>query len=213
MAENLRCGKVGGVRLALLAVATLAPVLVHAERLIFLPIGSKIPFRTARFEWLQATSGRDYRGYLGFGVNRDFDAEILLDGNGSKTSNGSLSFSYNFISPIVDAMPGISVGVTDLLDRTRSGREYYIATTFAQGIEGAEFADRFDITFGYQAGRRNGLFVGVRLPFNSNFSFLTEFDGNKPTAALEYRVNSALALRLIGKERQCFLDLRYAYRF
>src|SRR3989304_5432395 len=101
--------------------------LAGADRLILIPTGTKLPFGTARLEHLfdvRATSRS--QEYFGFGVGKSFEAAITSErmpgGN-----EGSFDFAFNYLDPVVNYAPGISVGVVDAMDNTADGRRFYVA--------------------------------------------------------------------------------------
>ncbi|MBX3118078.1 MAG: hypothetical protein KF784_03370 [Fimbriimonadaceae bacterium] len=197
--------------LALIVVASWA----SADRLFFLPVGKKIPFGTARVEYMFDGGSHDTnRGWLGLGITNIFDLELTYEQFNGRNKVNSVDFSYNYLTPITDFGPGISVGVRDALNETREGRYYYIAATKYVGLEGELNQNvPLEFTIGYAGGSRNGLFAGADVPITEFFHLITEFNKSGVTNGLELRPHRGLSVRWMHRDQQVLWSLGWTKRF
>lgn len=201
------------LRLAAL-LTILAPCLSQADRLISVPLGRKLPYRTARVEFM----GEPYRGgvfesYVGLGVATAFDVEIRTQRLRGVKGYNAVDLSYNVIGPIPDFAPGISVGVQDVADATSDGRRFYTAVTYRQSNYTLNGEVPGDITLGAFVGVHSSAFVGVSLPFSREVRLLAEHNGYRLSAGFEIRPTPTVGLRLFVREQQAFASLSLTHRF
>lgn len=180
-----------------------------------IPTGTKILFNRMRTEFqLEPTKNHNYRAFLGYGVTREIEAELMLDRFDRRPSVLTGDFSYNYLGALTDTLPGVSLGVRDIADRTEDGRQIYIAITYRVSAE-SEFNNDvpLELTLGAGSGRRSPLFVGVQVPFTWSFRLLAEHDGNMPRLGFEYFPKKDWSARLQFDERRTTLSLRWSARF
>jgi len=196
---------------ALLAFATIS----SADRIILVPTGTKLLNRQVRLEFMgELRKNNRYDTFLGVGVTKDIELELQLDRFDRDASLGTFNLSYLFSPAIVDTAPGLAFGVQDAMDRTRDGRMYYIALTYRLGLDG-EFNSKtpLEMTFGGGFGRRNGMFVGLMLPFTWSFRLLAENDLRRVTTGFEYRPIHGLGLRAMWRDNETLFGVRFTQRF
>ncbi|HMS55274.1 MAG TPA: hypothetical protein PKA27_07705 [Fimbriimonadaceae bacterium] len=154
------------MKTAVASILVLSCATASADRLISIPQGNKIRFREVRLEgnWeLRDRGGEQF--YLGAGVTRDFEVEWHGIRERGGAIVGTLNLTYNFINPITDFAPGISVGVLDALDRTQDRRRGYFATTYRYGLDGENNQNvPMEVSLGVTVGEAIRPFVGVSLP-------------------------------------------------
>lgn len=201
-------------------IASLATVLVlaccaKADRLILIPTGNKLPFGKVRAEAIWSTRDRDHvQGFLGAGIGHSFDAELLYENISPNAQVGSFNFAYNYVVPVSDLTPGLSVGVRDALNKTRDGRSFYIASTFRIAPDGLYNENSPpELTIGFGTESLRGLFVGASLPFTDHFRLLAEHDSFRITAGFEIEPLPGLALRALYRQDETLLSVGYAVRF
>ncbi len=194
-----------------LAIFSLAAA-TQADRLIHIPLGKKVPRHVIRVEGdFDQNDFHAFHGYLDAGLTIDLDATIREDSVAGDPRRATFDFSYNYISPITDASPGISVGVQDAPNRTADGRRFYFASTFRVGLAGS--ADTFtpaEITLGGFAGRKSTAFVGAMLPLTPAFRLMAEHDGYRVNAGIELRPVSNISLKylFIGSKPEIGVQVR-----
>jgi hypothetical protein len=186
-----------------------------ADRLIHIPVGKKIPFGEVRTSTLfEIASPENHESILGIGIGKSFDAEVRwphFPGDRRKTT---LDVSFNYLSPIVDISPGISIGMLDLLQETREGRRGYLAITWRRGVIGDAVNNSFvELTVGFLFGGTNNGFVGVQLPFTDQFRLLAEHDGIRINSGMEFRFAPTASTRLLVREGRLAVGLGFAMRF
>lgn len=196
------------VLLCLTAVAT-------ADRIILAPNALKVWNRHARVEYMvEPTKADNWRAFLAVGLTPNLEAELVLNGLENRSQLATFNTSYQFIVPIVDTAPGISIGVQDALDRTPERRMYYLAITQRFGLNG-DFNSQnpLEITTGFGFGRRAGVFIGAMLPFTWQFRLLAEHDINRVAGGFEYQPFHGSAIRAIFQQGSTQLSFRYTVKF
>lgn len=195
----------------LLALATFG----CADRIILAPNALKVLNQTARLEYLFEPSRSDnYRAYLGLGVTRDLEVELVLSHLENRSQLGTFNASYQYLIPIVNTSPGLAFGVQDALDRTPERRMYYVAFTQRFGLDGVHNSTTpLELTTGFGFGRRSGVFVGVMLPMTWQFRILAEHDLNRVAGGFEFRPFNGAAIRTVFQSGSTQLGLRYTYKF
>jgi hypothetical protein len=200
----------------LLALALASAPLAYADRVITIPTGKKVPYRTVKFDtFIELSGGRSWDRYIGVGVS----PEIEIAYHGEKFSGSgerdTLDFSYNYVSPIINASPGISVGVLDVLNRTQDGRRLYIAATFRQAVDNVGMGNLpLEATIGLSQGRRMLPLVGVSVPLSDALRMLVESDGMRISAGSEVRLlNNKLGARLFVRERTVMVGANLTLKF
>lgn len=196
---------------AVLAVASIC----HADRLIHIPVGKKVPNHVIRLEggFAQDDAG-DWRGYLDVGLSLYLDATLRTDDAFGSPKRETLDLSYNYIAPIPDASPGISVGIQDVANRTADGRHFYLASTFRVGLGGN--ADTFtpaEVTVGGSFGAKSFAFVGVMLPLTPAFRIMAEHDGYRINSGVEFRPWGNLGLKYLFIDSRPQLSAQFQSRF
>lgn len=189
--------------LALLAVAWSAAA--WADRLILIPTGAKLPYRTFRTEHLFDVGLHELDGqYYGLGIGKSFDAALIA---GEKGHDATFDFSYSYLDPVVNYAPGLTVGVVDALDRTEAGRSLFVAATYRSGLDGLFNASTpAETTLGAYFGSRNAFFVGASLPFSSTLRLLVEHDSQRPAAGLEFSPTPNLSVRWVTSPQSTALS-------
>ncbi|MBV6458702.1 MAG: hypothetical protein HONBIEJF_01838 [Fimbriimonadaceae bacterium] len=191
------------------------PVAASADRLITIPTGSKILFRNMKVEsfFLPSESNRSLT-YFGYGIDRSFDAEIVIDRLSQRKVRGTFNFSWNYVPAVVDVSPGITIGIRDGLDQTGEGRSVYLATSNRFFLDGDFNSDLYgELIMGFGIGGFRGAFTGLSLPVSSQFRLVAEYDSRRITAGLDYRPDKAIQLRLLVRDGSPFLGLTLTRRF
>jgi len=204
------------MRWIVLATALGWATMASADRIVFVPTGSKLLMNMARIEFqTQLTRKReDNRVYLGYGLTKEVEAEFVLDRIAPNARLGTMNLSYTYLGPIIDTSPGVTVGVQDLMDRTSEGRLYYIAFTYRFGLDGRYNSGvPLELTLGGGFGHRGGLFTGVVVPLTWQFRGFAEHDSRRITTGFEFRPIRGVGLRLMWREREPLAAIRYVTRF
>jgi hypothetical protein len=202
------------VRLWLVPGLVVACACAHADRLIFVPVGEKIPFRSARAEWFAPLAGTSFsESRLHLGVHPQFDATIRGLTYQDGPFRSTFDLSYNQVPPFPGVAPGISLGVLDTLNVTRTGRQFYMAVTIREDFETVDGDALGDVTFGVFVGERTMPFGGLSIPFSRRIRWLVEHDGRQIATGLEYRPRTPLRLRLVFREGSTLGSLGYGWSF
>ncbi|MFQ3586432.1 MAG: hypothetical protein SNJ74_12365 [Fimbriimonadaceae bacterium] len=195
--------------------ALLAPT-ADAERLLFTPMGRKLPFGEVRLQhFFEGGQPGVNRTTLGVGFSLLFDGAITWENGLLGGEEGlSLDLSYNLIAPFTDVNPGFSLGVIDALDRTADGRGIYFAGTWRIGMIGDyNQATPLETTIGFMTNRRHAVFVGARFPFTDQLLYLVEYDTAQVVHGLEVRPFRHGAVRLIDRGGTSIWSVGATYRF
>lgn len=192
------------MRYLAVAVTLLAVTSVHADRLLFIPTGKKLPQGTLRGEWLFDGGDRERnRFYLGAGVTRNLEVEFLTFSppRHGESRLDSFNLSYNYVDPVVGFVPGITLGIRDVLNRSE-GRALFIATTYRIGLVGEFNSDTpAELTLGVGTKPYRGAFVGVTLPFTATFRAIGEHDSRDLRAGFEFKPHRDVAFRWFHQEQ------------
>lgn len=188
---------------------------VYADRLISIPTGVKVLFKTCRAELLMDGGRRSIvSSAFAVGLTKDFDAEFHMDRLGSNRWTGTADVSYNFIPAVSDFLPGVSLGVMDIFDRSPGRRYAYIAATQRIGLDGDQNSGvPLEATVGFRFGRHSGAFVGASIPFTWQFYGLADHDGLNLRAGLEFRATRSLAVRWVTSSVGSQWSARWTARF
>jgi len=187
-----------------------------ADRLITIPLGRKIPFDDFKFDtFIDLSNGQTWDRFVGFGLTPDFE----IDYHGERIDKGpmrdTLDFSYNYLTPVINQSPGISVGVQDALNRTAERRRFYVATTWRQAVDNIGNGNLpMEITLGVAQGLELKPFVGVSLPIAESVKLLVEHDGYKLATGIEFRASkSGFGARLIVRDQEMMVGANLILRF
>lgn len=193
--------------------ALFLPAGAFADRLIVVPVATKLLYRMYRLEVRTDGDDRTWT-HVGVGLTREMEVEFQMERLSPNRWVGTLDFAYNFMVPIVDTVPGVSVGLRDVFDRTGEGRFGYLALTQRIGLDGDyNSSTPMEVTLGAKFGRRSSPFVGVSLPLTWQFRALAEHDGRFLRAGFEYRASPNFALRWATEEQGPTWSLRWTARF
>lgn len=182
-----------------------------ADTLINIPIGRKIPYKVFRLEGrFDQGDLSQFTTNLDYGIDTNFDTRLTyqdLDGQ-RRVVTGDLS--YNYVSPIVGLLPGLSVGIQDIANKTLDGRRPYFASTYQVG--GSPMVDPVELTLGFNYTNRFKSFVGLMFPFTQQLRFLAEDDGHRVNAGVEWRQNESISFRWIFQDSKPQLGVRWQTR-
>lgn len=183
---------------------------VHGDRLINIPTGKKLPFDEVRAEFVFGGKPSHEQGYIGMGIGLQFDAELIYERFSPNPAFVSFNFAYNYVTPVTDLSPGVSVGVRDATNRTADGRAFYIAATFRIATDTNAPAE---LTLGGGTQSLRGFFVGAMLPLTERLRLLGEHDSLRWTAGFELRPFRGLFLRTLFRQDRTQFSVGYAVRF
>jgi hypothetical protein len=167
----------------------------YADRVIEVPTG-----RLLYPQWLKAELGtldtdRDRTRWL---LNCRVGSYLELSASRSGVAGETelLGLQIGLYPEIPNYTPGISLGVTDLFDKSRQGRGYYLAISYSVPMLGETPLDydlRFHLGFGFEG--MPSLFVGFEVPLTNHLFALAEHNGDTINAALVWQPLPQLQLR------------------
>jgi hypothetical protein len=196
----------------LLALACLA----HADRVITVPRGGKIPYGTIRGEFMfEPSQPASSLSYIGIGVTTFIDAEVATDQFRDEKSFTELNLDFNLNSPLAGLAPGISFGILDVTNSSPDGRRGYIAVSFQDSSDSGPLSGgaTVETTIGAFVGKTSHMFVGLSLPVNEHFRFLAEDDGFRVAAGAELKPLGNTYFRLVFRADQTLLSVGSTVRF
>ena len=203
-----------GVRVPLAALVLVLAAAASADRLIRIPTGKKLLSSTFRIEIMTEPSRDRTLGWVGAGIGQSFDLELTGESFDSNRVDSSFDFSYNYLVPITDFMPGLSFGVQDGLGVTERGRSLYMAITFRLGNYGEHNQDvPTELTIGFWDRKEGVAFGGVSLPFSEHLKLLVEHDARHLTAGFELSPLDGGSFRFLFRKSQVLIGLRISQRF
>jgi hypothetical protein len=199
-----------------LALSLACASLCAADRLITIPLGRKIPFQNVKFDsFTELSSADSWDRFIGIGISPEFE----LDYHGERFRGGKMQdtfdFSYNYVAPIMNQAPGISVGVEDMLNRTVEGRRVYLAATWRMSVDSIGRGNLpLDATIGVSQGSRALPFVGVSIPFAQDLRFLVEDDGTRIATGFEWRgFGNMVGAKLFVRDQAVMVGANLTLRF
>ena len=198
------------MRRTLLLLLVAASCAAHADRLIFIPRGGKIPFGIVRGEIMLDPSqpGSSYY-FLGVGLTTFIDAEVESNQLNGEKNFTQLNLDFNLNAPLPGLAPGVSFGVLDATDQSSQGRRGYMAISFQDngGAGPLSGTTAVETTFGVSVGRSTHIFIGASLPINQQFRLMVEDDGSQVSTGAEYKTRFGPYFRLVFREDQKLLSV------
>lgn len=178
----------------------IAATCAFSDRLISVPTGRKLPYDSIRFDYTTGFEGSYKEAFLGLGIGKSFELDFRGEKQVDFTQRAAVDFAFNYIAPIADLTPGISVGMQDASDSTPDGRRFYLALTSKQiySTEGGDVAG--DVTLGGFFGNRSSVYVGLNMPLSRLVRLLAEHNGYRIGAGLEVRPSSQYAVRFLVRD-------------
>lgn len=202
------------MRFYVFATALLVAATARADRLIDIPTASPLTYGSFRLEYADSTSdGRTQLGYFDAGVGTSFETTIRAEQYEDRSLAGTFDLTYNYLSPISGLAPGFAAGCQDVLGNSIDGRRFFGCVTFRDVVEGIGGEFPYDLTLGWYFGSHTSPFLGLRLPFSSNFTLLAEHDGIRLSAGVEYHATKAFALKLLARGPDMLADLSWQAHF
>ncbi len=202
------------MRLIAIPLIALACASASAERLITIPLGRKTLKSHFKLEgdWKLSDSSQQ-QAFLEAGLTKELDMGLEYFHDKGNNALG-VDLSYNFLPPITDTSPGISLGVRDALDQTADRRRAFVAATFRIDASAQYNNDTpAECTLGFFFLHQSSPFVGFMLPVADNFHFLVEHNGYRLSAGAEIFPIQSLGLRWTVQDQTSRLGLQYQGRF
>ena len=185
-----------------------------ADRLLTTPTGKKIPQNAAKLEFLSTPSRDTVFGWIGYGVTDSIELEVYGESFDSDRITPGVNLSYNYLTPITDLAPGISVGVMDIADQTVGRRTVYAAITYYFGNWNELNQDTPTVlTMGGWSRDGGGFFFNFSVPFTNAIRFIGEHDGGTLTAGLEYKPFEEASLKYVFREGSPSVGFSFQKRF
>lgn len=201
-------------RIAAIGLFGVMAATASADRVITVPTGRKILYRTARYEFrTEPHSGGTAEQLFGVGIGTSIEAEFRSTQLYGADLKDTLDLAYNVVAPIPDISPGISFGVQDAFNRTTDGRRFFAAFTTRQVVDTLNGAYTAEVTLGVMKGKYTRPYVGLSLPFSEEFRLLVEHNGLRAAAGFEIRPAPMLGLRFQVREKQTFVSAQITTRF
>ncbi|GBC92877.1 hypothetical protein HRbin15_01354 [bacterium HR15] len=122
--------------------------------------------------------------------------ELSAARSGFTNAKELVGVQINLYPELPNYAPGISVGVTDLFNRSAHGRGYYLALSYSVPMLGETPLDydlRFHLGFGFK--EMPPLFVGFEIPLTNHLFVLAEHTGRDINAALVWQPIPSLQVR------------------
>lgn len=176
-----------------------------ADRLIEIPTGKLIyPERlTVEAGFLTGAPERE-RVFVNFRVGSLFEIQGARTGFDNRLEVYGLQ--YSVYPEIAGYAPGISVGVSDVFNRTAQGRGYFVAFSYSLAALGQTPLDhdlRVHLGFGWEG--MPSFFIGFDVPLTNQIFLRAEHSGSHINAALAWRPSNQVELRgSVIREHSCW---------
>jgi hypothetical protein len=187
----------------------------RADWLVFIPSGEKLQFQTGRAEvgWA-ATTSKDTTTTVGFGLTHEIEVDWTTETIDPRGTIASFDTSYTFTDPVVNFLPGFTVGVQDALNDTAIGRRFYIATSYEVGMTGLYNSDTpMRLTIGAYTGGLNGPFVGIAIPFTHSFIGIAEHNSRDLTAGFQFKPTDDTYVEWLFRNNEVLWAAGFTMRF
>ncbi|MEP0766370.1 MAG: hypothetical protein HRF45_07520 [Fimbriimonadia bacterium] len=203
------------MRTAALVIAAMAAVTVHGDRLFDIPTGSIAQRGTLRMDFFAATSDLDLnRQRLQVTATKNVELTVSREALPGIHTRESLDFHYNYVPPITERFPGISVGVLDVLGHTKAGRAPYLAFSYSLPMMNAAAWEKdFLLHFGFGSGAIGGVFAGFEFPLTNNFTLWGEHDSRRINAGAQWTPSRGLGIRLFMSDSRAWFGLGFIHTF
>ncbi len=187
-----------------------------ADRLIFIPVGKKVPFKAVKLNYMWDSENSDLnRSTLTAGIGVSFEFAATTNSNFLGDDDSIFDVSYSISDPLVDYAPGITVGMRDISNSSSDGRYVFFALTFRQGQSGVWNGEYpAEGTFGLKYGA-NGpqLMMGGYVPLASFLAVVAEIDHDRVIGGLQLNLVPDLELRLLQRPGLKIYSASYQVRF
>lgn len=178
------------------------------------PTAAQLSSGEARVEYLYSPGHDLSQAWFAAGLEQGFQFEQTLERGRPGTYIGSFNFSWQFVAPITDFAPGFSLGIRDVLNRTRDGRAVYAVMTHRIGNIGLLQQDiPTQLSLGVWSQDQGAAFVGVTLPFAEQLVLFTEHDGLRLTGGFELSPLSGLGFRVMFRQDQTAFGMWFQRQF
>ncbi len=167
----------------------------HADRLIEIPTGSLIYPARFRLE-AGALIGTPNQTRAQLFVRPTDNLELYGIRTGFTNRTELYGFQYTLIPEVLGYAPGLSIGASDLFDRSPEGRGYFVAVSYGLASLGQTPLDldlRIHLGFGFEG--LPSFFIGFEVPLTNQFVLLAEHTGERVNFGASWLVNPHLQLR------------------
>lgn len=186
------------------------PTFAYADRLFEIPTANKV-FRDSIKLRYRSSLGRSDEGLTqaAFGVGLNMEGEIS-----NLKNRTAISLAYSIVPAVPDNVPGIMIGIRDMLNSAPGSRGAYVAFTFKSNQDGLYNSNTpSEFTLGVGAGSFKGLFVGTRLPITDRFRLIAEHDSRLISAGLEILPLPNAKIQWIFRSKTTYLNGEFGFRF
>jgi hypothetical protein len=187
-----------------------------ADRLIFIPVGKKVPFKAIKFQHMWDADNSDLnRSTVTAGIGVSFEFAATTNSNFLGDEDSIYDLSYSISDPLVDYGPGITVGIRDISNSSTDGRYAFFALTFRQGQSGVwngEYPAEATIAIKYGAHGPQ-LMMGGYVPLASFVAFIAEIDHDRVIGGLQLNLVPDLELRWLHRPGLKLYSASYQVRF
>jgi hypothetical protein len=190
--------------------------LAVADRLITIPLGRKVPFGRVKLDsFMELSPSHACDRFIGVGVSPEIEIDYHGEGSKNGPNRDTLDFSYNYVTPITNQSPGLSVGLRDIANRTRQGRQFYLAATWRMAVDTVGRGNLpLEATIGFMQGSRALPFVGVSIPFSDDLRFQVEDDGTRIAVGVEWRgFSNLVGVRAFVRDQRGFVGANLTLKF
>lgn len=182
-----------------------------ADRVILTPNGTRLRPGTIRLETM-ATAGQPARSWLEAGITTNIDLGLSWVAESGRSP--SLDLTWNYLLPITDITPGLSVGVIDFANESPEGRAAYLALTQYFGNLGDRNMDiPTEFSLGVWSRNKGQVFASIVLPFSEEFRLIAEAASGKVNAGFDIRPVKPVSIRLTFLDGKPTAGLRLTQRF
>ena len=202
------------MRFALAALGFSLAAAASADRFLETPTGYGLRQNQLKLEGWWNSDGGFHRGHFSFGALQGLEVGATMDRHSGWGDRYGVDLSYNYLGPIIDYTPGISVGVFDLFNETHDGRAAYLALTMRTGNYDPGNQDvPTEFNLGFWSRHGGSPFFSASLPFAEQIRLITEFEGRELSAGIDLRPVSGLSIKWVFVEGRPAFGASFKVRF
>ncbi|MFN8138293.1 MAG: hypothetical protein U0R49_00680 [Fimbriimonadales bacterium] len=174
-----------------------------ADRVINTPTGYTLQPGEFRLDYHRSgTKFQDQNAYAAVGVIPYLEFGLQYEDFDHARPQATFDAQYSLIQPYPDLLPGVSVGMLDVLNLTERGRVVFLAATFQFNLtESWSYRERINLTIGAGTGLR-GAFMSLNWPIYTRLAFIAEHDSRDLSAGFDFEPVAGFGIRALVRNNK-----------
>ncbi|MEI6512075.1 MAG: hypothetical protein WCO51_02235 [bacterium] len=196
-----------------LAVLGLSSSICYANRLINIPTSSMLAPRESEFNFAMLGSDPSkYYAWFNYGLTEQIEVSTTRASSVEQGEYTTMNAEWHVFPLVPGLLPGVSVGVEDILGQSSFGAGVYVVITHNIMLEGGPDGRDFVLHLGIGSQGIKGVFVGFEMPVTEKLTFIAEHDSRDVNLALQWQLSPDVNIRgYLLHERQ-YLGASFRFR-